>query len=312
MATKFSRKTFLKAGAAGLGMMALNVCTASAAAPQEDANCLDFLFKKQKTPKTTYAGTRKTLFWYSETLKQDCNYSVYLPASYDENNKAQAYPVIYLMHGVGGHQLNMIERFSTPDILNDLIGSGELPECIAVFIDGYNSFYYDGPGLAMETAIIHDLIPFIDKTYNTLASKEGRIIGGISMGGYGAARFAAKYPQMFSAALMMSPAVWRNSQGNACSSLHLFNNFDQATWDAEHPVAFLASYTVANSPVKFYAIHGTEDTVVPPADVEAFVEKLSQVAEVEYVPYEGGIHAWTTWKETCREALKYAGKVLQA
>lgn len=33
MATKFSRKTFLKAGAAGLGMMALNVCTASAAAP---------------------------------------------------------------------------------------------------------------------------------------------------------------------------------------------------------------------------------------------------------------------------------------
>jgi putative tributyrin esterase len=216
------------------------------------------------------------------------------------------------MHGVGGHQLNMIERFSTPDILNDLIGSGELPECIAVFIDGYNSFYYDGPGLAMETAIIHDLIPFIDKTYNTLASKEGRIIGGISMGGYGAARFAVKYPQMFSAALMMSPAVWRNSQGNACSSLHLFNNFDQATWDAEHPVAFLASYTVANSPVKFYAIHGTEDTVVPPADVEAFVEKLSQVAEVEYVPYEGGIHAWTTWKETCREALKYAGKVLQA
>ena len=47
MATNFSRKTFLKAGAAGLGMMALNVCTASAAAPQEEANCLDFLFKKQ-------------------------------------------------------------------------------------------------------------------------------------------------------------------------------------------------------------------------------------------------------------------------
>ena len=68
-------------------MMALNVCTASAAAPQEDANCLDFLFKKKETPKTTYAGTRKTLFWYSETLKQDCNYSVYLPASYDKKQQ---------------------------------------------------------------------------------------------------------------------------------------------------------------------------------------------------------------------------------
>lgn len=100
----------------------------------------------------------------------------------------------------------------------------------------------------METAIIHDLIPFIDKTYNV--GQQGRPHHRRhSMVVIGAARFAVKYPQMFSAALMMSPAVWRNSQGNACSSLHLFNNFDQATWDAEHPVAFLASYTVASSPV---------------------------------------------------------------
>ncbi len=81
MATKFSRKTFLKAGAAGLGMMALNVCTASAAAPQEDANCLDFLFKEQKTPKTYLCGHPQNAVLVSETLKQDCNYSVYLPAS---------------------------------------------------------------------------------------------------------------------------------------------------------------------------------------------------------------------------------------
>ena len=171
--------------------------------------------------------------------------------------------MIYLMHGVGGHQLNMIERFSTPDILNKLIGEGKLPECIVVFIDGYNSFYYDGPGLAMETAIIQDLIPFIDANYNTLATKEGRMIGGISMGGYGAARFALKYPEMFSTALLLSPAVWQNAQGNVCSSLHLFNNFDQATWDAEHPLAFLDSYAETNSPVNFYVIHGTEDVVCP-------------------------------------------------
>lgn len=259
-----------------------------------------------------YEGTRKTLFWYSDALKMDCNYSIYLPASYDENDSTQAYPVIYLMHGVGGHQLNMIERFSTPDILNKLIGNGTLPECIVVFIDGYNSFYYDGPGLAMETAIIKDLIPFIDENYHTLAAKEGRIIGGISMGGYGASRFAVKYPEMFCAALLMSPAVWQESQGNVCSGLHLFNNFDQTTWDAEHPLAFLDSYAEADSPVKFYVVHGTEDTVVPPADVEHFVNELGNVADVEYVPYEGGVHAWTTWVDTCEMALTYAGSVLSA
>lgn len=257
-----------------------------------------------------YEGTRKTLFWYSDALKMDCNYSVYLPASYDENDKSQEYPVIYLMHGVGGHQLNMIERFSTPDILNKLIGEGKLPECIVVFIDGYNSFYYDGPALAMETAIIQDLIPFIDANYNTLATKEGRMIGGISMGGYGAARFALKYPEMFSTALLLSPAVWQNAQGNVCSSLHLFNNFDQATWDAEHPLAFLDSYAETDSPVNFYVIHGTEDAAVPPADVEFFVDTLGKVAPVEYVPYEGGIHAWSTWEITCEMALEYAGSIL--
>lgn len=320
MATKFTRKTFLKAGAAGLGMMALNVC-ASAASPEE--NCFGIFKKKEEVAveetvvetveaaAPTYAGSRKTAFWYSETLKQDCNYTVYLPASYDASNKEQKYPVIYLMHGVGGHQLNMIERFSTPDILNKLIGEGALPECIAVFIDGYNSFYYDGPGLKMETAIIKDLIPFIDKTYHTDATKAGRMIGGISMGGYGAARFALKYPEMFSAALLLSPAVWKNAKGNACSSLHLFNNFDQATWDAEHPTAFLSSYAAANSPVNFYIIHGTADTTVPVADVELFVDKLKKVAPVEYVPYQDGVHAWPTWKITCEEALRYAGTLLK-
>ena len=39
-----------------------------------------------------YEGTRKTLFWYSDALKMDCNYSVYLPASYDENDKTEEYP----------------------------------------------------------------------------------------------------------------------------------------------------------------------------------------------------------------------------
>ena len=266
-----------------------------------------------ETEEPGYEGTRLTKFWYSETLKLDCNYSIYLPASYDENDETQAYPVIYLMHGVGGHQLNMIERFSTPDILNKLIGEGTLPECIVVFIDGYNSFYYDGPGLSMETAIINDLIPFIDETYNTLATKEGRMIGGISMGGYGAARFAIKYPELFSTALLLSPAVWQESQGNVCSSLHVFNNMEQETWEAEHPVAFLDSYVEANSPVNFYIIHGTEDAAVDPADVEWFVGELKAVgANVEYVPYEGGIHAWTTWVETCEQALIYAGSILTA
>jgi S-formylglutathione hydrolase FrmB len=51
----------------------------------------------------------------------------------------------------------------------------------------------------LETMIIEELIPHIDRSYRTLASREGRLIEGFSMGGYGAARLGFKYPQLFAA-----------------------------------------------------------------------------------------------------------------
>ena len=40
------------------------------------------------------------------------------------------------------------------------------------------------------------------------------------------------------------------------------------------------------------------------------MDALGKVAPVEYVPYEGGIHAWSTWEITCEMALEYAGSIL--
>ena len=263
----------------------------------------------------TYKGSTTSPDLYSPALKLDWNYTAYLPASYDEGNTTQKYPVIYLLHGAYGNHTNMQERFSTSDIMNELIGAGKMPEAVVVFVDGFNSYYVDGPAFAMETALIEDLIPYIEEKYHGMGTKEGRIIGGISMGGYGAARYAMKYPEYFSAALLLSPAVWEDATGTgSVSGWHIFvdenNQFSQAAWAANHPLVYKDSYLEANSPVNFYIVHGDKDTTVLPAAVSAFYEQLSEFAPATYVNYAGGTHAWATWSATTRIALEYAGSLL--
>ena len=262
-----------------------------------------------------YKGSTTSPDLYSPTMKLDWNYTAYLPASYNANDTTQKYPVIYLLHGAYGNHTNMQERFSTSDIMDDLIGSGKMPEAVVVFVDGFNSYYVDGPAFDMETALIEDLIPFIEEKYHGLGTKEGRVIGGISMGGYGAARYAMKYPEVFGTALLMSPAVWEDATNTgSVSGWHVFvdenNNFSQEAWAANHPLVYKDSYLEANSPVNFYVVHGSKDTTVAPAAVDTFVDKLNDFAPVEYVTYEGGTHAWGTWSVTTRMALEYAGSLL--
>jgi S-formylglutathione hydrolase FrmB len=55
-------------------------------------------------------------------------------------------------------------------------------------------------GFAYESAIVKDLIGFIDRTFNTRAERAGRCIGGLSMGGYGAIKLALQHPDLFASA----------------------------------------------------------------------------------------------------------------
>ena len=187
-----------------------------------------------------------------------------------------------------------------------------------VIPDGENSFYSDHP----ERATLHgrfveeELVETTRKLFPKLSHKrEDTFIGGISMGGYGAARYAMKYPEYFSAALLLSPAVWENATGTgSVSGWHIFvdenNQFSQEAWAANHPLVYKDSYIEANSPVNFYIVHGDKDTTVLPAAVSAFYEQLNEFAPATYVNYAGGTHAWATWAATARMALEYAGSLL--
>lgn len=101
------------------------------------------------------------------------------------------------------------------DTLDRMIAEGAIPPVIAVLPDmpslSAAGYYIDSQyqgGEALESAFFNDLIPYVDSTYHTLVDPGSRIVGGYSMGGYGAMRYALARPEVFAGALILSPAVY--------------------------------------------------------------------------------------------------------
>ena len=117
------------------------------------------------------------------------------------------FPVWYLLHGLSDNHTAWTRHTNLERYL------GNLP-LIVVMPDGGRGFYTDSatePAGAFETFIVRDLVEFVDRTFQTRANRGGRVISGLSMGGFGAVKLALKHPGMFCAAASHSGALWRPS-----------------------------------------------------------------------------------------------------
>jgi enterochelin esterase-like enzyme len=142
----------------------------------------------------------------SPTIGREVSYLVYLPAEYEDSGE-QRYPVMYWLHGIGGAQTGLPRYIKR---LDDAIQSGNTPAMIVVFVNGVrDSFFCDSADgkTPVESVIINDLIPHVDASYRTISAREGRIIEGFSMGGFGAAHLAFKYPERFGAVSLLDAAL---------------------------------------------------------------------------------------------------------
>jgi endo-1,4-beta-xylanase len=146
-------------------------------------------------PKNPQPGVRHNGYW-SRSMKTDVGFNIYLPPDYEKDDRR--YPVVYWLHGRSGTESS---NGYPLHYLTDAVAAGKLPPMIVVFPNGGSQTNYcdsfDGKYMG-ETTVIKELIPFIDQNYRTIASREGRAIQGMSMGGYGAMRLGVKYPDLFS------------------------------------------------------------------------------------------------------------------
>jgi S-formylglutathione hydrolase FrmB len=113
------------------------------------------------------------------------------------------FPVLYLLHGLSDDHTAWTRWTSIDRYVRDL-------PLIVVMPDAERSWYTDAVGMsnaAFETFITRDLIGFVDESFNTIRSREGRATCGQSMGGYGAFKLALKHPDLFCAAASHSGAL---------------------------------------------------------------------------------------------------------
>lgn len=147
----------------------------------------------------------------SRILKYPVHYCVYLPASYDSGAKKsppQHYPVLYFLHGLGDNEKTLFNSGAWT-MLDDLRQQHKLGDFLIVAPEGRKSFYINSADGSVRYSdfFLQEFIPLIEKKYRIGKGRSNRAITGISMGGYGALRFAFSHPEMFSAVSAQSAAL---------------------------------------------------------------------------------------------------------
>jgi len=157
----------------------------------------------------------KTFKLDSKLMARQMPYNVILPADY-ENEKTVRYPVIYILHGLGGDYKSLGRSFGDNSQFLEYAAKHRF---IIVTPEGGTGFYTDSatePDNRYESYFIQELIPEIDRNFRSITERRGRAVAGASMGGYGALKYGVKYPQMFVLAASWSGAVnvasWRNEE----------------------------------------------------------------------------------------------------
>jgi S-formylglutathione hydrolase FrmB len=242
----------------------------------------------------------------SPALGRAWSYSVYLPTGYDTEDLD--YPVVYLLHGNGGTLNDWVNQGGIRETADALIANGDIPPAVIVMPDAGTSWYVDRKE-NMKTAVIDNLIPDVESNFNVLTNRDGRFVAGLSMGGYGAMRFALKYPELFAAAGLLSPAIYdpEPPETSAARRVGVFgaSDYDPLVWkELSHPSLWDA-YLEKQMPVPMYINSGDDDQFLIELEVAEFYSLLranGQPAELRIV--DGG-HTWSVWKRTIGDALTY-------
>lgn len=136
-------------------------------------------------------GTVETVEYKSVTVGTNRKANVYTPPGYSEDKK---YPVLYLLHGIGGDEYAWLKNGNANVVLDNLYAEGKLEPMIVVMPNGRAMKDDRATGnifepekveafATFEKDLINDLIPFIENNYPVYTDRENRALAGLSMGG---------------------------------------------------------------------------------------------------------------------------------
>ena len=137
----------------------------------------------------------------SPYLGRPVNVRILLPVGYG-SDPTVSYPVLYLFHGTSGQASDWVDAGGAEQTTAPYGVITVMPDC---GFNGDGGFWFTnwvdqttthGPS-QFESYLIDSLIPWVDMNLDTIATREGRAVAGLSQGGYGSAEMAARHPDMF-------------------------------------------------------------------------------------------------------------------
>ena len=239
-------------------------------------------------------GTVSKVWYHSLSLGTDRRMTVYLPAGYEDSG-TRRYPVLYLLHGMGGDEDAWPTLGRAVQILDNLIASGKAEPMIVVMPNGnaaLPSAPGEGPsGLVQPTsdlpktkdgsyeASFPEIIRYVDSHYRTVRKPSGRAIAGLSMGGFHSFHISKEYPGTFGYVGLFSAAV---------RSLEDSSNPIYSDSDAKLAAQFRAGVSL------YYIAIGEDDFLYEENRV------LRSYLDSHGYPYEyhesSGGHIWRNWR----------------
>ncbi len=236
----------------------------------------------------------------SRILGQPVHYCVLLPPGYD-SAPSERYPVLYFLHGLGGNERALVESGGW-NLVEDLRQAAKIGDFLMVTPEAWASFYVNSADrkLRYSDFFREEFMPAIESRYRIRRERRSRAITGISMGGYGALRFAFAYPETFSAVSAQSAALMTASPEELNSTIRsgaplgrllgtVFGNpIDIAHWRDNDPLVLAKRNQAALHRLAIYFNCGRDDQYEFASGAEALHRQLDQEAiQHEYHLYPG-------------------------
>ena len=178
------------------------------------------LYAAQDVPHGTMAKV-----WAEVGDGRERRMTIYTPAGY-ESGKGR-YPVLYLLHGMGGDEDAWAATGRVAEIMDNLIAQGKAEPMIVVMTNGCTQ-HVAAPGYSHEgmwrpymsgsmdgsfEAMFPSIVSWVDGYYRTKAKRSSRAIAGLSMGGFHSMQISKEYPTMFDYVALFSAAIFRGKEG---------------------------------------------------------------------------------------------------
>jgi len=218
---------------------------------------------------------------------------VYLPPGF---NPSDRYPVVYLLHGLPGSPSEYIDGTRLGDFADAQIAARTFRPFIAVIPAAGTSASYDGEWAGQwETALVTDIVPWVDAHLPTLATASGRTIAGLSAGGFGAIDIALRHPGLFGTAESWSGYFTPLRDGP-------FVDANSATLEAHNPTALVRqeAATLRRDGTRFFISTGPPHSrQIKPASSAAFAVELRGLGiKVVYHSYASPLGQWREQLDT--------------